>query len=162
MESDHAMSEWREGAQSALARLLRIGPDAAMNRFPALPLVALAALSGCVGDETVARYGAAGGVWQLSEIDGRPFAARATLSFPEPGRVAGEAPCNLYSGAMTAPYPWFEAGALAVTRRACPEMAAEARFFDALGRVTLAEVQGDVLILSDPAGPEMVFTRVQP
>lgn len=47
-----------------------------------------------------------------------------------------------------APYPWIELGPIAVTRRACPELAMEQQFFSALGRVSLAEVNGSVLILS--------------
>ena len=117
--------------------------------------------TGCQSDETVAAYGG-GGLWLLTEIDGKVFPARATLGFPEPGRIAGTAPCNTYSGRMAAPYPWFEAGDIAVTRRACPDLAAETAFFDALADMTLAEVAGDTLILSTADGREMVFTRTQP
>lgn len=124
-------------------------------------LAAIGTVGACIGDETVSGY--AGGVdWQLTEIDGTPFSARAVISFPEPGRIAGQAPCNSFSGEQTAPYPWFSAPALAVTRRSCPEISEETRFFKALNRVTLAEVQGEVLILSAPDGPTMVFTKSQP
>jgi len=116
------------------------------------------AVASCRADETVGAYGAAERVWTLSELDGAAFSQRATLSFPEAGKIAGLAPCNTYSGAMTAPYPWFEAGQLAVTRMACPELAAESRFFSALSDMTLSEVSGDMLILSNETGREMVFT----
>lgn len=116
----------------------------------------------CIGGETVARYGAAGGTWQVSEIDGRAFAARAILSFPEPGRIAGEAPCNRWSGRMEAPYPWFAATDIAATRRACPDLAAETAFFAALSAMTLSEVSGDTLILSTPDGRQMILIRSQP
>lgn len=125
-------------------------------------LLPLLLATGCQNDETVAAYGGGTGLWQLIEIDGKTFPARATLGFPEPGRIAGAAPCNAYSGPMTAPYPWFDAGDIAVTRRACPELAAETAFFDALTSMTLAEIAGDTLILSTPDGREMVFTRSQP
>ena len=46
---------------------------------------------------------------------------------------------------------------MAVTRRACPELAEETRFFQTLEDMTLAEVQGPVLILSNEDGTEMVF-----
>lgn len=118
---------------------------------------ALLGLSHCARDETVSAYGGAGVVWTLAEIDGMPAAAPATLSFPEPGRIAGQAPCNGYSGRMEAPYPWFEITGLAVTRRACAALAEETRFLDALAAMTLVEVSGDVLILSDETGREMVF-----
>jgi len=114
-------------------------------------------IGGCRKDETVGAYGAADRVWALQELDGAPFPQRATITFPEPGRIAGKAPCNSFSGGMTAPYPWFEAGPLAVTRMACPDMAAEIRFFASIDDMTLSEVSGDTLILSNDSGREMVF-----
>ncbi len=127
-----------------------------------LALIPFLLVSACQGDETVAGYGAGDSVWYLTEIDGAAFAARATLTFPEAGRIAGAAPCNTYSGRMEAPYPWFAATEIAVTRRACPDLAAEAAFFAALSEMTLAEVAGDTLILSTPGGREMIFFRTQP
>ncbi|WP_347312421.1 META domain-containing protein [Defluviimonas sp. SAOS-178_SWC] len=119
------------------------------------------ALSACAGDETLRGFVPEGSVWRLTEIDGTAFAARATIRFPAPGKIAGDAPCNRYSGNQTAPYPWFRAERILSTKRACADLSAEQLFFTALGRVTLAEVQGDVLILSSPDGPVMVFT-IQP
>lgn len=112
----------------------------------------------CAGDESLSAYGAAGEMWQLRSIDGAAFSASAHLTFPEPGRIAGRGPCNSLQGSQTAPYPWFETGSLAVTRAACPEREAEAAFLQALQEMTLAEVSGDVLILSNEAGREMLFT----
>lgn len=123
-------------------------------------MLALLALPTCGGDETISGYADPDAVYALTEIDGTPFAARATIRFSEQGRVAGEAPCNQYSAEQTAPYPWFTLGPIAATRRACPEADAEARFLAALEAMTLAEVQGPVLILSTETGREMVF-RVQ-
>jgi heat shock protein HslJ len=109
-------------------------------------------------DESVWAYGGAGATFVLEEIDGAPFAARATLTFPVPGELSGEGPCNLYNAAQLAPYPWFEAGPIAATRRACPDLGAEAAYFEALSAMELAEVLGGVLILSTASGREMVFT----
>ncbi|WP_318527815.1 META domain-containing protein [Defluviimonas sp. WL0050] len=145
--------------QYGLAVESGIVPDGTMRLIFILPLLLATA---CQGNETVAAYGAGNGSWQLTEIDGVPFPARATLSFPEPGRIAGEAPCNIYSGRMDAPYPWFEAKDLAVTRRACPDLAEETTFFEGLSAMTLSEISGDTLILSTPDGREMVFTKDQP
>ena len=111
---------------------------------------------GCA-DETVSGYADPTAVYRLVEIDGVAFAARATISFPEEGRIVGEAPCNRWSAGQDAPYPWFAPGPIAATRRACPELEAETRFFEALGRMSLAEVQGPILILSSDDGLEMVF-----
>lgn len=119
-----------------------------------LPVIALA---GCFEDETVTGYGAANRTWVLESIDKTPFPARATLEFPEPGRIAGQAPCNRYSAEQSAPYPWFSAQKIAATRRACPELNSETRFLAALGDMTLSEVLEDTLILSTGDGREMVF-----
>lgn len=120
-------------------------------------LSALLLLPGCFGDETVAGYGGADKVWTLAELDGAPYPARATLRFPKRGRIAGDAPCNSYGGDMTAPYPWFDAERVIATKRACPDLSAEAAFFTALEAVSIAEVLGDTLILTGEGGREMVF-----
>jgi len=124
---------------------------------PTVALLFVLALAACRDDETVGAYGAADRVWDLVEIDGVTFRQRATLTFPENDQIAGNAPCNSYSGAMTIPYPWFEAGPLAVTRMTCPDQEAETRFFSALGDMTLSEVAGSTLILSNDDGREMLF-----
>lgn len=126
-----------------------------------LLLIALLGLDMCDRDETVAGYGAADKVWQLTELDGTPFAATATLSFPKPGQIAGEAPCNRYSGTMTTPYPWFDVGQVISTRRACPDLEAEDAFLGALSAMTEAEATGDTLILRNVAGREMVFRAAE-
>ena len=94
-------------------------------------LVALAAIGGladCSGDETVANYGGSAAEWQLIEIDSTAFAPHATLDLSEPGKISGQAPCNRYFGAQTAPYPWFRAEKIGATRRACPELKEENQF----------------------------------
>jgi heat shock protein HslJ len=125
-----------------------------------LKLVMIAGFFGlgqCGKDETVGGYGAADQVWQLTELDDTAFAAQATVTFPESGKIAGQAPCNSYSGKMDAPYPWFETGPMAVTRRACPDLAEEATFLTALGEMSQSEVSGDTMILTNDAGREMLF-----
>jgi len=131
-----------------------------MRKLLALLIIALAAfifVKAAGKDETISGYATPGVTWTLSELSGTPYPARATLTFPEEGRIAGKAPCNDYSATQNAPYPWFEAGPVAATKRACPDLPAETAFFDALARVTLAEVAGEVLILSTEDGFEMVF-----
>ena len=116
------------------------------------------ALSGCFKDETLTGYGAAGQTWILQELDGKAFASEARLTFPAPRRIAGKTPCNRFSGKQSAPYPWFQAEALAVTRMACPELPQEARFLEALQEMREVEVSGPVLILRNEQGREMLFT----
>lgn len=126
-----------------------------------LLIAACLALPACRKDETVSGYAGVGSVWVLRDLGGAAYAARATIAFPRQGRIEGEAPCNRWFAAQNAPYPWFEAGPVGSTRMACAGAGAEAAFFAALARVTLAEVAGDVLILRDEAGFEMVFERVE-
>lgn len=123
----------------------------------ALTMIAATLLATCDKDETLAGYGAGETSWQLESLDGAPFAATATLQFPAEGQITGRAPCNGFSGRQTKPYPWFGTGPLRSTRRACPDLAAEQAFFAALEAMSLAEVQGDTLILSNEAGREMIF-----
>lgn len=124
-------------------------------------LLAFLGLTACQADETLSGYGASDVTWQLRMINGAPFEARATLQFPEEGSFTGRAPCNGFSGRQAAPYPWFQPEAVRATRAACPELAAEQRFFSALGQMTLAELSGPVLILSNDAGDEMYFTAAE-
>lgn len=122
-------------------------------------LICLLALSllGYCKDETVSGYAGTDTTWTLVSVNETPFTARATLTFPEQGRIAGEAPCNRYFAEQTVPYPWFETGPIGSTKRACPDLNAEAAFFEALGQMTLAEVAGTTLILSNEQGAQMVF-----
>lgn len=100
-----------------------------------LALITLLFVSVCERDETVRAHGASERVWTLTEIGGAAYARPATLNFPEPGRIAGQAPCNSYSATMTAPYPWFDAEQIVTTRMSCPDMAAERVFLEALSSV---------------------------
>lgn len=124
---------------------------------PLLILPFVLGLLNCGGDETLSGYGAAEREWHLVEIGGAAFEAQAVVQFPEEGKINGRAPCNSFSGQQLQPYPWFQVEALAVTRRACPELPEETAFFKALEQMTLAEVVGETLILSNTEGGEMVF-----
>ena len=121
-----------------------------------LTLAALLAIPACA-DESISGYADPAATYRLTQIDGQPFTANATIAFPEQGTATGQTPCNIWSADQTAPYPWLALGPIAVTERACPDMADERVFLDALTTMTLAEVQGPILILSNDEGAEMVF-----
>ena len=122
-----------------------------------VPIVLALALSGCFKDETVSGYTDTETVWKLAEIDGVATDQTVTLRFPEEGRITGQGPCNRYFAAQTVPYPWFKAGPIGSTKRACPDLKAETLFFQTLAKMTLSEVAGDTLILSNDDGAQMVF-----
>lgn len=121
----------------------------------AIGLTSLA--TSCVTDESISGYADPTRVYVLQELDGELFDGRATISFPEEGQINGHAPCNSYFAQQTEFYPWFGVEAIGATRMACPELEAEAAFFAAIGAMTLAEVIGPTLILSNTDGRKMVF-----
>lgn len=122
-----------------------------------LALLIPIALGACKYDETISGYTDRGAIWTLQELDGKPFLARATISFPSKGQVSGQAPCNKYAATQTVPLPWFKLGPVMSTKMACADLAAEQRFFQALGEMTLAETLAGTMILSNDRGREMVF-----
>lgn len=125
-----------------------------------LTLALVAGLSTCKGDETVAAYDG-GKQWRLAELNGALFSDRATLTFGKDGKVTGQAPCNSFVSEQTKPYPWIGFGPILSTRKSCPELPAETAFFAALTEMTLAEVSGDLMILSDDNGRQMLFKASQ-
>lgn len=127
-----------------------------MTRILSL-LIGLTSLSACAADESISKFVDTSAEYALVEMDGMPFVAKATIAFPEEGRVVGQAPCNRYFAQQTVPYPWFGLEGIGATRMACPDLAIETAFFNALEGMTLAEVSGDTLILSNSLGRQMVF-----
>jgi heat shock protein HslJ len=114
----------------------------------------LASLSACTADSP---YNSPDTIWTLKELGNSPFPATATLTFPKVGEVAGAGPFNRYFGAMTATYPAFSAGPIGSTRIACPELAAEIAFLDALQSATASEVTENTLLLTNADGLRMLF-----
>lgn len=108
-------------------------------------------------DETIRAYGAGDTLWTLHTLDGAPFTAPATLRFTARHEIAGRGPCNSYSATMDIPYPWFGTGPIAATKRACPDLAAEATFFKTLRAASQSEVRNGKLILSNEDGVLMTF-----
>ena len=59
-----------------------------------LILAASLVLSACVASADNGTH------WQLSTVDGKAPGWRATLDLGEAGRIAGQAPCNRFSGSL--------------------------------------------------------------
>ena len=88
-------------------------------------------------------YSAADRIWTLVEINGQPFDANATLTFPGNDTIAGKASCNQYFASMTVPYPWFKVGPIRATKMACADLQKEAEYLKSLQQMTLSEVLGN-------------------
>lgn len=114
-------------------------------------------LTACSADETVRGYGGADRVWVLNDLDGDALDTPATLEFPAPGRIAGLTPCARYAAQMAAPYPWFDVRQVELTQGTCPGTRRDRGFIAALTAMTQSEIAGDLLILRDEQGREMVF-----
>ena len=122
-----------------------------------IALLLFSPLTACKYDETISGYTKASTVWTLVELDGNPFTAHATISFPSKGKVTGQAPCNSYSGIQSVPLPWFKVDQITATEMACPDLDVEQEFFEALSAMSLGETLGGTMILSNESGREMVF-----
>ncbi len=129
-----------------------------LRLFLSIPIL----LAGCQKDETVSGYADPDATYQLVEMDGAVFNARASISFPEQGSVTGKGPCNSYGANQSAPYPWIEIGPIRATRAACSDLALESQFFAALTGMSQIEAFGDTVILRDDEGREMIFRITQP
>lgn len=93
--------------------------------------------------------------WVLSQLDGQPVTANATLNFEVGGRYGGRAACNTYGGDVTT-FTNFAINFAAPfsTRRACPELSEEQRYFSILQDATDFRPgrEGDTLALLDSTG----------
>ena len=127
-----------------------------MRLFTTLSALLLA--TACVRNETVTAYGGADHVWQLSSMDGAPVSYAATLLLTPDGRVSGAGPCNDFAARQGAPYPWFTLERFVATEIYCDKLADEQRYFTALQEMSLSEVSGTRMILSNDAKREMLFT----
>ena len=123
---------------------------------PMRKLIALLALSACM---QAPAQPVATGVYRLTSINSAPFAARATISFATPGQVSGNAPCNSYSGQLTAALPEFATSGIMSTEMGCAALADEGVFFAALATMTRADTAATQVVLSNPAGGRMVFSQ---
>lgn len=99
-------------------------------------------------------------VWRLTLIDGAGVTAEVTLDLTEEGRIAGQGPCNRYSGPNQSALPDLRIGPMISTRMACPDMTLEAAYFSALSAVTGAVLgKDDLLLLTADDGRSLIFRR---
>jgi heat shock protein HslJ len=105
-----------------------------------------------------------GSTWVLEDIGGAGVIddARATLEFPEPGKVSGRGSCNRFFGTVEQNGDRLHLRPLGTTRMACPEavMDQEKRYLDRLQAAERFEVEGTTLrIYAGGDTPALRFTR---
>ena len=89
--------------------------------------------------------------WSLEDLAGQAVTAdaRATLTFPENGRVSGNASCNRFTGPGQVNGSSLKIGNLALTRMLCEPTAneQEQRYIKALGDAERFEIKDDKLLI---------------
>ena len=96
--------------------------------------------------------------WALTELDGKPYAARAVATLTEDGRIVGQGPCNAFTAAYSGRWPDLRFHPVASSRLTCPDLAAETAFFAALAKVEHGAHDGDALVFTGP-GTSLRFIR---
>jgi heat shock protein HslJ len=115
-----------------------------------------------------AQISLAGTEWVLTNLSGTPALAggKATLAFPEAGRVAGNGSCNRFTGAVTITGDALKIGALASTRMACVDESVSKQedvYLKALGAATRYSYQdSNLLIYCDGFDKPLRFIRAAP
>jgi heat shock protein HslJ len=121
-----------------------------------LSLLSFAALAACV---TPAMSDEISGIdWHLAGLEGQDVAWEASLRI-DGDKVTGKAPCNRFFGTNTAPLPQVSFGAMGATKMACPDLAAEAVYLEALQAMQRVELDQGHLFLIGPEGRIMEFAR---
>lgn len=105
--------------------------------------------------------------WQLVELAGASIVPNSapTLSFFEPGKVAGNASCNRFTGTVTINAHDLKFGPLVTTMMTCPDTKVgqqESTYLKALQSVTRYEWHDPYLVVfSDGFEKPLQFTRAR-
>ncbi len=103
--------------------------------------------------------------WVLTDLAGTPAlpGGKATLAFPEAGRVAGNGSCNRFTGSVVISGDTLKMGPLASTRMACVDndvSKQEDAYFKALNAATRYAYQDPyLLIYAEGFDKPLRFTR---
>lgn len=121
--------------------------------------LAILAVAGCAATAPAPEPGAPpaleGVLWRLAEFDGAAVNTDVTLAVAD-DRVRGAGPCNRYFGGFAQEGAVVAIGPVAATRRACPRLELEQRYFAALTEAASAEVAGHRLTLLDRNGAALM------
>lgn len=101
--------------------------------------------------------------WVVEDIGGRGVVddTRPTILLDADGKIAGQAPCNRYTGSYEFDGAAFGTSDIAVTRRACPERIAvqEVEFLAILRSATKFELTDDGRLVVSTATGESITAR---
>ena len=122
-----------------------------------LSVLSFAVLAACVSP-AMSEAEIEGVDWHLVGLEGQEVGWTATLRL-EGNSVSGTAPCNGFAGTNAATLPDLSFGAIRATRMACPDLAAESVFFEALQAMQRAELDQGHLYLIGAEGRVMEFAR---
>jgi heat shock protein HslJ len=115
------------------------------------PVLAVSSIEEAQGAETKkAAIDLLGTEWLLENLEGgSPDHGRATLAFPEAGKVAGNGSCNRFFGPAEIKGDAIRLGPLASTRMACAEQAMdqEAKYLEALQAAERFEWKDQYLLI---------------
>lgn len=120
-------------------------------------LVLLICFVVCQVDEILIGYGVVDKIWVLCSIDGVIYLVSVILMFFVEGLVSGKVFCNSFLVEQILFYLWFLFVGLCVICVVCVDFDQEQIFFIVLGGMIFVEIVGDVLILFNDKGGEMVF-----
>lgn len=103
--------------------------------------------------------------WLLTDLAGTPVVpnSKASISFVDTGRVAGNASCNRFTGGVTITGNSIKFGQLASTRMACADTAVSAqedqylKLLEAASRFELKD--NSLLIFADGSAKPLRFFR---
>ena len=118
-------------------------------------LFAALALAACV-PPALSEDEIAGVDWHLVGLEGQSVDWTASLRI-DGDKLSGKAPCNSWFAKTSATLPEVSIGPIGATRMACPDLAAETVFFEALSAMQRAELDQGHLYLIGPEGRIMEF-----
>ena len=98
-------------------------------------------------------------VWRLSTVDNLPFGAEVSITLSDKGRhISGQGPCNGCSAdIINDAYPAVRVINVTSTKMACPKLAEENYFLEALSKTTGQIAAPELLIFSSTSGHRLEF-----
>lgn len=98
----------------------------------------------------------AGVDWHLVGLEGQEVDWEASLRL-DGDKVSGKAPCNRWFATNAAALPAVSIQSIGATKMACPDLAAESAYFEALQAMQRAELDQGHLFLIGPEGRIVEF-----